>query len=47
MIMKAKPPTMPKYIQVVAKDPSGIKKAPTVPAATNKYLRPQNLDKKE
>lgn len=44
--MKQKPPIIPKYIQVMPKEPSGMKKAPMTPPITKRYFIPQNLWKK-
>lgn len=43
MMIKRKPPIMPKYIHVVPNEPSGIKNAPTIPPITSKYLMAQKL----
>jgi len=43
MIIKRKPPNIPKYIQVDPNDLSGMKKAPMIPPIIKRYLIAQNL----
>lgn len=43
IIIKRKPPNIPKYIQVDPNDFSGIKKAPMIPPIIKRYLIAQNL----
>lgn len=41
--MKQNPPIIPKYLQVGPKDPSGMKKAPTMPPITSRNFMAQKL----
>jgi hypothetical protein len=47
MMIKRKPPIIPKYIHVVPNEPSGIKNAPTIPPITRRYLRAQKLQEEK